>query len=413
MKSGRRLPFIALTLFCLATATSAWARKSLKAGRPLPSSSKEVPADLGYARLGIAYLSQERETGSLAFFDSPVSDRGIQGARLAIEDNNTTGRFTRQKFELSEIVVPLDGDVAPVFQRVLAEGYRHILADLPPDTVERVAALPGAAESLIYDVSSTDDRLRGDACAANVLHLLPSRSMRADALAQFLAKKRWTKWFLVVGPREQDRLYAEAIERAGKRFGGKIISKKIWQHEFDGRRTPESEIPVFTQGVDYDVLIVADEDGTFGDHLPYRTWSPRPVVGTHGLVPTAWHRTHEAWGALQLQNRFRDRAGRWMTEADYGAWLAVRAIGEAATRATSVDFSATKNYLTSDQLALAGFKGVPLSFRSWDGQLRQPVLLAQERSLVAVAPIEGFIHPKNELDTLGYDQSETACRARP
>jgi ABC transporter substrate binding protein (PQQ-dependent alcohol dehydrogenase system) len=63
-----------------------------------------------------------------------------------------------------------------------------------------------------------------------------------------------------------------------------------------------------------------------------------------------------------------------------------------------------------EQFSLAGFKGVPLSFRPWDHQLRQPVLLSTERSLVAVAPIEGYLHPKNELDTLGFDAPETACR---
>jgi len=44
-----------------------------------------------------------------------------------------------------------------------------------------------------------------------------------------------------------------------------------------------------------------------------------------------------------------------------------------------------------------------------DGQLRQPVLLSTDRSLVAVAPIEGFLHQRNELDTLGYDKMESLC----
>jgi len=235
--------------------------------------------------------------------------------------------------------------------------------------------------------------------------------MRADALAQFLVKKRWTKWFLVIGPRPADRLFAEAVERAAKRFGGRVVARKEWQQEFDERRTPEAQIPVFTQGVEHDVLIVADEEGAFGDLLAYRTWLPRPVAGTQGLVPAAWHYTHEAWGALQLQNRFRERAGRWMQEQDYGAWLAIRAIGEASVRTRSLDFDTLLAFLRSDAFTLAGFKGVPLSFRAWDGQLRQPVLLAQARALVTVAPVEGFLHPKNELDTLGYDQTESACHA--
>ncbi|HEY8219723.1 MAG TPA: branched-chain amino acid ABC transporter substrate-binding protein, partial [Methylobacter sp.] len=82
----------------------------------------------------------------------------------------------------------------------------------------------------------------------------------------------------------------------------------------------------------------------------------------------------------------------------------------AATRAKSNDVNKLKDYMLSDTFALQGYKGNPLSFRSWDGQLRQPVLLAAPRSLVAVAPIEGFLHPKTELDTLGYDQPESTCK---
>ena len=185
---------------------------------------------------------------------------------------------------------------------------------------------------------------------------------------------------------------------------------KTWSHEFDDRRTPESEVPVFTQADDYDVVVVADETKAFGDILSYRTWLPRPIVGTSGLTAVSWDKTHEAWGALQLQNRFRELAGHWMTEVDYGAWLAVRTLGEAASRTRSIDFDKLKSFILGPDFALAGFKGVPLSFRAWDYQLRQPLLLSGERSLVAVAPMEGYLHPKNELDTLGSDEAESSCQ---
>jgi len=190
----------------------------------------------------------------------------------------------------------------------------------------------------------------------------------------------------------------------------KIVAEKTWEHTYDARRTVQSDVAVFTQVDDYDVLVVADEQGEFGEYLDYRTWSPRPVIGTQGLTATAWHKTHEQWGAVQIQNRFKEKAGRWMEEQDYAAYLAVRAIGEAATRSQSADISRVKAYMLSDAFALNGYTGTPLSFRSWDGQLRQPVLLAAPRSLVAVAPIEGFLHPKTELDTLGYDQPESHCK---
>jgi len=295
----------------------------------------------------------------------------------------------------------------------LASGFQHILLDVPTESYPALATLPEARHALIYNVADSDDRLRGEHCSANLLHLLPSRGMRADALAQYLAKKRWKNLFLAVGTYPEDALYAAAIKRAAQRFGLKIAAEKTWAHSFDERRSPESEVPVFTQADDYDAVIVADENNEFGDFLSYRSWSPRPVFGTQGLTAVTWHRTLESWGAIQLQNRFRDQAKRDMTEADYGAWLAIRAIGEAATRAKSIEFSKVRDFMLGDQFALAGFKGVPLSFRAWDGQMRQPVLLAHERSLVAVAPIEGFIHPKTELDTLGYDQPETLCKPKP
>lgn len=363
--------------------------------------------------LTLAYLSQPADTVVVPpYFDPLVTDRGIQGARLGLADDNTTGRFTRQEFAIAETLLATGDDAEAAFKQLVSAGRRFILADLKPEVLQRLSALPEARDILLLDVSSRDDALRGEACAPNVLHLLPSRAMRADALSQYLAKKKWTRWFVAVGPTPEDRLFAGALKRAAKRFGMKIVAEKNWEHSFDDRRTPESEVPVFTQGSDYDVLLVADEAGLFGDALLYRTWQPRLVAGTQGLVASAWHHTLEAWGAIQLQNRFREQAGRRMTEVDYGAWLAVRAIGEAATRTRSLEFDAIRAYMLGDNFALAGFKGVPLSFRRWDGQLRQPVLLAQERSLVAVAPVEGFAHPKNELDSLGYDEPETLCRAK-
>ena len=98
-----------------------------------------------------------------------------------------------------------------------------------------------------------------------------------------------------------------------------------------------------------------------------------------------------------------------MTVPDYGAWLAVRAIGEAATRVASTDQSRIIATLHGADFVLSGYKGPEFSFRPWDGQLRQPVLLTDDRSVVSVSPQPGFLHEKNELDSLGVDEPETEC----
>lgn len=360
--------------------------------------------------INIAYVTQEQNPpAALSNLDPFIKDKGLIGAELGVADNNTTGQFTNQQFVLKTFIIPLDGNIVETFNKNIVGQFQLVVVNLPAVQLNQLADIAAAKQTLLFDVATSDDELRNEQCRSNVLHLLPSRAMRADALAQYMMKKRWDKWFLLIGPNQEDRLYADAIKRAAKRFGMKVVAEKTWEHTFDARRTAQSDVAVFTQVDDYDVLVVADEQGLFGEYLDYRTWHPRPVIGTQGLIATAWHKTHDQWGATQMQNRFKDRVGRWMEEQDYGAYLAVRAIGEAATRTKSNELKPIKDYLLSDQFALQGYKGNPLSFRSWDGQLRQPVLLAAPRSMVSVAPIEGFLHPKTELDTLGYDQPESKC----
>ncbi len=361
--------------------------------------------------INITYFTQQQKIPpALSNLDPIIADKGLQGALLAIKDNNTTGQFTGQEYILNEVTVPVGGNVVDAYKALKPEQQALLVSNLPVAKLKKIAQAASQSKTLIFDAATRDDKLRNEACYRNIFYLLPSRAMRADALGQFMLKKRWRKWFLVIGPNPKDRLYAVALKRAAKRFGMKIVEQKNWTHTFDARRTAQSDVPVFTQGVDYDVLVVADEKGLFGEYLQYRTWIPRPVIGTQGLVATAWHRVHEQWGAVQLQNRFKKVAGRWMTEQDYAAYLAVRSIGEAVTRTQSGETDGIQKFLLSEEFALQGYKGKPLSFRPWSRQLRQPVLLAAARSMVSVSPQEGFLHPISELDTLGYDKSESKCQ---
>lgn len=364
------------------------------------------------AEIRIAYLGQAVERPpALSNLDwlAPANDDGLQGARLGIDDNATTGRFTNQTFVLDEKTVAADGDIRAAVRDLHADGHRLLVANVGDQALDTILATPEAETMLIFNSGAPDDRFRVAECASFMLHTLPSRAMLADALAQYLIRQNWTEWFLVTGTRPEDALFADAVRRAAKRFGGDIVAEKTWTFDHDIRRMAQAEMPRFTQVDDHDVLIVADELGLFGEYLMYRTWLPRPVAGTQGLVPTAWHRTVEQWGATQLQNRFAARAGRGMSARDYAAWAAVRSIGEAATRTGTSNFDAIKAYISGDAFELAGFKGRKLSYRPWNGQLRQPIPLTTPRAIVTLSPQEGFLHQHTELDTLGYDAPETTC----
>jgi ABC transporter substrate binding protein (PQQ-dependent alcohol dehydrogenase system) len=294
-----------------------------------------------------------------------------------------------------------------------------VVADLPPDALLKAADAVRERGTVLFNAGATDDRLREEDCRSDVIHTAPTRSMLADGLAQYLVWKQWKRWFLVLGSHPEDKLYADALRRAATRFGAKIVQERVFEDTGGARRTDsgvtqiQRQMPVFTQQAPaYDVLVAADESEVFASYLPYRTWDPRPVAGSAGLVPRSWDAAHDQWGAVQLQNRFIRLNSRLMTALDMQAWTAVRMIGEAASRTRSGDPKTVTDFLKSKDFSLGAFKGQRLTLRDWNLQLRQPILLADGRMVVSVSPQEGFLHQTSELDTLGYDRPETKCKLK-
>ena len=55
-------------------------------------------------------------------------------------------------------------------------------------------------------------------------------------------------------------------------------------------------------------------------------------------------------------------------------------------------------------------KGAAMSFRPWDTRLRQPLLIHTHNAGIERAPLEGFLHATQYMDTLGYDAPAKRCR---
>ena len=365
----------------------------------------------------IGYLRRAQRQETISLVQMPPPDNGVAGAQIAAKDNDTTGRFLNQRYSLVDLHLKAGDDPAMAVAELARQGIALIVTDLPADDLLKAAEAGKADGILFFNAAATDDRLRQKDCRANIVHTAPSRAMLADGLAQYLVWKKWVRWFLVVGSHEPDKLFAAALTRAANRFGAKIVQQREFKDTGGARRTDsgvvqiQQQMPVFTQEVpSYDVLVVADESEVFANNLPYRTWDPRPVAGSAGLVPTSWDASNSLWGGIQMQDRFIAQFKRLMTALDMQAWTAVRMIGEAASRQNSADPKTILDFLKGPELALGAFKGQKLTLRDWDLQLRQPILLTDGRTIVSVSPQQGFLHQFSELDTLGYDRPETQCK---
>jgi ABC transporter substrate binding protein (PQQ-dependent alcohol dehydrogenase system) len=242
-----------------------------------------------------------------------------------------------------------------------------------------------------------------------LFHLMPSERMRTDALAQTLVSRKWPQLLLLVGPSPADAQRAATAQASIKRYGLKVVATRPFKLSADPRERDLANPLLLSAGVQYDAVWVVDSDGEFARTLPYRTVLPRPVVGDGGLFALAWHTQFERFGAPQVVRRFAKAYRRAMTAQDWAAWMAGKALVAAASAAPNGPAAAWAQALA--KAPIDGSKGTPMSFRAWDGQLRQPMLLTDGQGVIATAPVDGILHPSNVLDTLGADAPEKLCKA--
>lgn len=366
------------------------------------------------ARLAIGYLDladdpRYAERTAYARIQLRAGSRPLPGAEVGIEEAKAIGQVIDTEFVLVHHRAEDVDELTSVVRHWAKDGTRFVLVDLPAEAVASLAAETRSLDLLLFNVSAPDVSLRREQCQPHLMHMLPDHAMQMDALVQYLVKKDWKQLLVLQGPRQEDTMLVDALRHSSNRFGTDLVAVRPFELGNDPRRREHNNIPLLTAGENHDVVVVADSEGEFGRYVSYNTKLPRPVVGTTGLVPRSWSRVYERHGAPQVNDRFQRHANRHMDDADWAAWVAVKAIVQATLRTKSVSFAELSKYLKSEQLNLDGAKGPALGFRPWNNQLRQPILLATHDAVIARAPIDGFLHPRDTLDTLGDDRQESRC----
>ena len=382
-----------------------------------PQSPPLVPVPIGYIRV----ITDHPRPASRV--DVEPIDAGIAGAKMAVDENNAGGKIMGDLYSLDVATVASPDKAVEAMAKMLESGHHYFVVDAPADTLLKLSDFAKDKGALLFNVRATDVSLRQEDCRKNVMHVVPDRYMLADALAQYLVLQKWTNWLLVRGSTPGDIAYADAIKRAAGRFGATVVDEREYKDNSGGRRDDVGSIPPgkqasadqdFVPNQDYQIIIVADEDQLFGPYMPYRGGADaRPVAGTTGLVATTWSPGHEKWGATQANNHFEKDYKRLMLPIDYQAYVAARTVGEAVTRNHGADFATVAAFIHGPDLQLAPFKGIKQQYRPWDGQFRQPILIATDKVPVSMSPQRGFPHASHadiEVDTLGIDEPDSKCK---
>src|SRR3954471_12899105 len=345
------------------------------------------------------------------FPDAPLG-RSAPAAQIALNDS----AFILQGAGMTDsrllaVEAADTGGLPAALDQLLRQGVGHVVLELPAAGVAAVAAAARGKEVILYNAAAPEDALRGAQCAPNLLHTLPSHAMQMDAIAQLLVARKWARPLVLVGPTPGDALLLAAWQRSAHRFGLKPVAQRTFKLSNDPRERDQGNVRLLTSDRDYDAVVVLDAQGEFARQVPYQTVLPRPVLGSNGITAQAWNPLWERDGAPQLSRRFLRRTNRPMGSYDWATWMAVRCAAEVAGAYVKAGVAQQLQALRQGAVAVDGYKGQRLTFRGWDGQLRQPMLLAYGSGVADTAPLEGFLHQRTTLDTLGYDAPETGCKA--
>lgn len=364
---------------------------------------------IGYLELDEAIDKRYTDKQLFAKYLGQSLGRPFSGAEVALKEVKYHGKALNLSFALEKATAKDSADLSTQLEALKQKGAKFILADLPAAELAPLAKSTRDQGLVLLNISAPEDSLRQADCQPNLYHLIPNYAMQTDALAQFLVAHKWNQVLELVGQLPTDEQWAQAFERSAKRFGVKITEKKTFALSNDPRERDQNNVALLTGG-DQDVIFIADSNGEFARQVPYHTLKPNLVVGAEGLNATAWHWSWERHGAPQLNKRFEKKAERGMSSTDWAAWMGVKAIAEAIQVKNTTDFKTLTGYFTASDTSMDGFKGNGVSFRLWDHQLRQPLLLHTHNWVIDRAPMKGFLHQVNNLDTLGFDERESTCK---
>ena len=363
----------------------------------------DLEKDIRYDEWGVHPVDIRSNTNQLY-------KRPLAGAKLGLKDIKPFQRMAKVKFKLMDMRIKnIDSAADEIFNHINKNNIKIVLLDFPASELINIVSKISDLNIAVINISSKNNELRSFNCNKNLFHTIPSERMLSDSLAQYLSDKKWRKVLILTGPLEIDKAKSESFIESAKQFGLKIIDNRNFLLGNDPRARDQNDLDFLTGSAKYDAVYISDTHKEFSYGVPFATHIPSAVIGSSGLTPRAWHWSYLRHGAPQVHGRFERMNQRRMTEEDWAAWVAMRAIAEALVRFKDNENFSFHDSFVSENFKLDGSKGPVLNFRKWNRQLRQPIMLSTDNWVTSIAPLESFVHRENNLDTIGIDSKTSKC----
>lgn len=372
-----------------------------------------------------------------------VARAAVQGAEMAEEEHAFNAEMFGLEFDVELRHASGPEEVTRTAQELLDD--HQVLALAGGFLSADAEALAGwAAESGIpfLNVGVSHHGLRNERCEPTTFHIAPSAAMYIDALVGWYVRSAFREWFFVLG----DGLEADAL-----------AERTLWsmrERHFGAREAGRADLPrdedvapvareIERSGADLVLLLMDAEQQLQVLEALEEAGVAVPVAGfpaveaqtrtfydlSRRAAPTlgsdhraaAWEASLEAYGAREFNARFRQAFGAPMEPSAWATYQAIKIVFEAATLGDASNPEDLTAYLTGPEAIFDVWKGIGVTFRPWDRQLRQSLYLVKinpdSDDPLRYADLVGELpaiympgtEPQERLDQLGDLQSRSRC----
>jgi ABC-type branched-subunit amino acid transport system substrate-binding protein len=368
------------------------------------------------------------------------------GAILGIEEQTFNAQLFDIDFDVAFATAAGPVDVVAAAERLFQEeGIYAVIGGY--STPEAIALGTWAEQRNIpfVNVGAQADVLRNDLCLPMTFHVQPSAAMYLDALAGWYVRAGFRRWYIVQSADTEGAALHERLSWAldNRHFGANEVGTTVLDDTTDTGAELRSAIErsradllvlLVDAGEQLRVMSDLDAAGLTLEVAGYpfpETESRDYLVASREAAPnlgtdhraSAWEATIDAYGAREYNARHRLR---WDSEPqDAAAWAAFHAVKilfEAALFGGSTDGIDLAAYMVNQSSVFDLHKGIAVTFRPWDHQLRQSLFLVKisetADNAFDMALLVGELpaiympgtDPEERLDQLGDLASHSTCR---
>lgn len=295
-----------------------------------------------------------------------------------------------------------------------------------------------------FNIAASSDRLRGKGCGRYTFHIEASAAMYLDAMAAWYVHAGLRRYFFVVADTPEQKAHYQRMRGAleNRHFGAEQaghavvapnhplyidVLKQIRQAQ------PDVVVLMLDAVAQLDFLGQFETSGL--TDIPV-TGYPSPVAQTRtfyaasrnasaragsGYRAALFEATLDAYGARELNARFRERWGQPMDPSAWAGYESIKMLYETAMFSGTLDGPGLVEYMENPNTAYDVHKGIGVSFRPWDHQLRQSLFLVkinpEAKRAWDLATLVGELpaiykpgtDPVERLDQIGVMQGDSQC----